>query len=105
MRVSKGTQKKTVPNVVGKKDETAQKELIAAGLVIEEVGYEYDDKVAKGKVVSQSIKAGKKVEAGTSIKIVVSNGKKPEEKVEVRILAERRTSRRRRCLKVMDLSR
>ena len=77
MRVSKGTQKKTVPNVVGKKDETAQKELIAAGLVIEEVGYEYDDKVAKGKVVSQSIKAGKKVEAGTSIKIVVSNGKKP----------------------------
>lgn len=83
MRVSKGTEKKTVPNVVGKKDETAQKELVAAGLVIEEVGYEYNDKVAKGKVVSQSIKGGKKVAAGTSIKIVVSNGKKPEEKVEV----------------------
>ncbi len=83
MRVSKGTEKKTVPDVVGKKDETAQKELVAAGLVIGEVGYEYNDKVAKGKVVSQSIKGGKKVEAGTSIKIVVSNGKKPEEKVEV----------------------
>lgn len=83
MKVSKGSEKKTVPNVVGKKDETAQKELVAAGLAIEEVGYEYDDKVAKGKVVSQSIKAGKKVEAGTGIKIVVSNGKKPEEKVAV----------------------
>ncbi len=83
MTVSKGTEKKTVPNVIGKKDETAQKELISAGLVIGEVGYEYDDKVAKGKVVSQSIAGGKKVEPGTSIKIVVSNGKKPEEKVTV----------------------
>ncbi len=83
MKVSKGSEKKTVPNVVGKKDETAQKELIDAGLVVGEVGYEYDDKVAKGKVVSQSIKAGKKVEPGTSIKIVVSNGKKPDEKVKV----------------------
>ena len=83
MRVSKGSEKKTVPNVVGKKDETAQKELVAAGLTIEEVRYEYDDKVAKGKVVSQSIKGGKKVEPGTGIKIVVSNGKKPEEKVAI----------------------
>lgn len=83
MTVSKGTEKKTVPNVVGKSDETAQKELISVGLTISEVGYEYDDKVAKGKVVSQSIKAGKKVDPGTSIKIVVSNGKKPEEKVAV----------------------
>ena len=83
MRVSKGSEKKTVPNVIGKKDDTAQKELVAAGLSIEEVGYEYDDKVAKGKVVSQSIKGGTKVEPGTGIKIVVSNGKKPEEKVAV----------------------
>ena len=83
MKVSKGSEMKTVPNVVGKKDETAQKELVAAGLVIDSVGYEYDDKVAKGKVVSQSIKAGKKVEPGTGIKIVVSNGKKPDEKVAV----------------------
>lgn len=83
MKVSKGTEKKTVPDVVGKSDSSAQKELQNAGLVIGEVGYEYNDSVAKGKVVSQSIKAGKKVEPGTSIKIVVSNGKKPEEKVKV----------------------
>lgn len=83
MTVSKGSEKKTVPNVVGKSDETAQKELISAGLVIEEVRYEYDDKVAKGKVVSQSIQGGKRVSPGTSIKITVSNGKKPEEKVTV----------------------
>ncbi len=83
MKVSRGSEKKTVPNVVGKADETAQKELVAAGLVIGEVGYEYDDKVAKGKVISQSIQGGKKVEPGTSIRIVVSNGKKPEEKVAV----------------------
>lgn len=83
MKVCKGTEKKTVPNVVGKKDETAQKELINAGLTVGEVGYEYNDKVAKGKVISQSIKAGSKVEPGTSIKIVVSNGKKPDEKVKV----------------------
>lgn len=83
MKVSKGSEKKTVPDVVGKTDATAQKELQDAGLIIGEVGYEYNDSVAKGKVASQSIKGGTKVEPGTSIKIVVSNGKKPEEKVKV----------------------
>lgn len=82
MKVSKGSEKKTVPNVVGKKDADAQKALKNAGLVVTAT-YDYDDKVAKGKVVSQSIEGGKKVSPGTEIEILVSNGKKPEEKVDI----------------------
>lgn len=83
MKVSKGAEKVEVPNVVGQKDAAAQSALINAGLEVGTVTYEYDDKVAKGKVVSQSVKAGKKVEEGTEINLVISNGKKPEDKVTV----------------------
>ncbi|MGN1267239.1 MAG: PASTA domain-containing protein, partial [Dorea sp.] len=83
MQVSKGKEKIEVPNVVGKSDTDAQSILNADGLKVNKVTYDYDDSVAKGKVVSQSINPGKKVETGTKIDIVVSKGPKPEEKVEV----------------------
>lgn len=82
MKVSRGADKKTVPNVVGKKDADAQKAIKNAGLEVTAT-YDYDDDVAKGKVVSQSVKGGTKVSAGTTVNIVVSNGKKPEEKVSI----------------------
>lgn len=82
MKVSKGSEKATVPNVVGKKDADAQSALKAAGLEVKAT-YDYDDTVEKGKVVSQSISSGKKVAEGTEIEILISNGKKPEEKVAV----------------------
>jgi len=39
--------------------------------------------VEEGKVVSQSIDPGKKVEKGTGIELLISRGEKPEEKVNV----------------------
>ena len=43
MQVSKGTEKKTVPNVVGEKDGTAQSAIESAGLKVGKVTYQYDD--------------------------------------------------------------
>ena len=83
MQVSKGSEKISVPNVVGKSDSDAQSMIKSAKLKVGTVTYEYDDSVAEGKVVSQSVAGGKKVSAGTTIDIVVSRGKKPEEKVSV----------------------
>ena len=83
MQVSKGSEKIEVPNVVGKADADAQSAIKSANLKVGTVTYEYDDSMEKGKVVSQSVKAGKEVEAGTEVSIVVSKGQKPEEKVEV----------------------
>lgn len=84
MIVSKGAEKKTVPDVRGKAESEARSQIEGAGLVVDPtVTYEYSDSVAEGKVISQSIAGGKKVEAGTSVKLTVSSGKKPEEKVDV----------------------
>ena len=83
MQVSKGSEKITVPNVVGKSDSDAQSMIKSAKLKVGTVTYEYDDSVAEGKVVSQSVAGGKKVSAGTTVDILVSRGKKPEEKVSI----------------------
>ncbi|MFR9063592.1 MAG: Stk1 family PASTA domain-containing Ser/Thr kinase, partial [[Clostridium] scindens] len=53
MKVSKGSEKKTVPNVVGQQDGDAQNAITAAGLTVGTVTYEYYDDVPKGQVVSQ----------------------------------------------------
>ena len=83
MKVSKGAEKKTVPNVIGKADADAQSAIAAAGLSVGTVSYDYNDNVPEGQVVSQSIDGGKKVAAGTAVGISVSLGPKPAEKVSV----------------------
>lgn len=84
MKVSKGADKKTVPNVVGMTEADARAAIEAAGLKVGgSVTYDYNDSVEKGKVYEQSVAAGKKVSGGTSVSISVSNGKKPEEKVAI----------------------
>ncbi|WP_346662515.1 Stk1 family PASTA domain-containing Ser/Thr kinase [uncultured Merdimonas sp.] len=83
MQVSKGAEKKTVPNVIGKEDAEAQNEIKNAGLDIESVTYEYSSTVEKGLVISQSVDGGKKVNAGTAIALVISNGPEPAAKVSV----------------------
>lgn len=82
MNVSKGTEKVKVPNVVGESESSA-KSILSELQLKSTVTTEYSDSVAKGKVISQSIAKGKKVAPGTNIDLVVSNGKKPEEKVNV----------------------
>lgn len=84
MKVSKGADKKVVPNVVGMTEAQARSAIEKAGLKVgSSVTYDFNDSVEKGKVFDQSLAAGKKVSAGTSVNISVSNGKKPEEKVAI----------------------
>lgn len=83
MKVSKGSEKKTVPNVVGQQDGDAQNAITAAGLTVGTVTYEYYDDIPKGQVVSQTVAGGKKVAPGTSVGLTISSGPKPPEKVSV----------------------
>ena len=77
--VSTGAGKVTVPNLVGKSQEEAESALSEAGLN-GSASEEYSDTEA-GKVISQEIDSGEKVDKGTTVSYVVSKGKKPEEKV------------------------
>ena len=83
MQVSKGAERKTVPNVVGQKDADVQNAIKSAGLSVGTVTYEYSDSVAQGIVISQSVDGGKKVSAGTTVDLVISNGPEPAAKVNV----------------------
>lgn len=83
MKVSKGSEKISVPSLVGKTDSEAQSAIKSAGLKVGTVTYQYSDETEKGYVVSQSPYSGNKVNSGSTVNIVVSKGKKPEDKVSV----------------------
>ena len=83
MLVSQGSNKKTVPDVRAMADATAQSTIKSYGFNVGTVTYDYSDSVEKGMVISQTVEPGTKASAGTSISITVSNGPKPEEKIEV----------------------
>lgn len=72
----------TVPNVVGKTQDQAKKALTDAQL-----GFDFttahSDTVPEGQVISQSIAAGKQVNAGTTVSVVISLGKTPVDNVKV----------------------
>jgi len=71
--VSKGTEKVQVPDVTGETLADATKDLQAAGLKVTS-SEEYSDSVAKGKVISQSPQGDVYVDAGSTVKLVVSKG-------------------------------
>lgn len=73
MIVSKGAQKKTVPNLIGKNVADAQNELAAVGLV-PNIIYEASEKYGVDVVTAQDIAGGKKAAPGTVITITVSTG-------------------------------
>lgn len=81
--VSKGAEKVEVPALEGKTISEAQKALEEKGL--KDGGYteEYSNTVEAGKIIRQSLKSGKKVDAGTSVSYVVSKGKEPAKTVTV----------------------
>lgn len=80
--ISKGAEKKTVPNLKGKTVAEAQTELSSAGLADGGTSKEeYSDTVPQGCIISQSVDAGKKVEKDTAVSYVVSKGKKPADTV------------------------
>lgn len=82
MKVSKGSEKISVPNVVGKSENDAKNEITGAGLQVSSVSTEYSESYASGIVIRQE-PAGGKVDRGTSVSLVVSLGKKPEAKPRV----------------------
>ena len=77
--ISKGEELFAVPQVKGKSESDAKAALKKASLKAS-VSTEYSSSVAKGKVISQSKKAGIKLSKGTTVKLVVSKGKKPAPK-------------------------
>ena len=74
MIVSKGAQKKTVPDVRGMSESEARNAIQSAGLTVGSTSTQHDDSVAKGSVISQSVTPGKKVSSGTAVNLVLSSG-------------------------------
>lgn len=72
----------TVPDVVGMSRDDAKATLDKADLGFDTTTA-YDDKVELDKVISQSVKAGSKVKAGTTVTLCISLGPKPAEQVTV----------------------
>lgn len=64
----------TVPYVIWDKKDDAVAKMHKAGLAKPVIMKKYDENVAPGQVISQSIKAGKKVKKGSSVTLVVSLG-------------------------------
>ena len=81
--VSKGAEKAEVPNLVGMTASQAKEALSAKGLTDGGSTEEYSNTVEEGKIIRQDVKAGKKVDSGTSVSYVVSKGKKPAATVAV----------------------
>ena len=76
--VSQGRETVSVPNVVGISQSAAVTALQNNGLTVGNISQAYNDSVAAGMVISQSV-SGTQVK-GTKVDLVVSLGKKPEEK-------------------------
>lgn len=72
--VSKGKEKVEVPDLVNSSQEDAAAKLASAGLNVGTVTDEYSDKEA-GTVLSQTQKAGSKVDKGSAVDFVISKGK------------------------------
>ena len=74
--VSKGSEVKTgtVPTLANMTQADAQAAISAAGFNVGTVSEGYSDSVMEGRVISQSVNAGTKLEQGKSIDIVISKG-------------------------------
>ncbi len=72
--VSQGTEKISVPDVVGKSKDEATSALTKLGFAIGDVSEQASDSVASGNVISTDPKSGSEVAKGSVIKLVVSKG-------------------------------
>ena len=62
-----------VPDVVGEKEDVAEKTLKEKGFLVTKE-YAYNDEVEKGKVISQTPEEGERKKKGTRVTIVISEG-------------------------------
>jgi len=73
--VSKGSKMRVVPNIIGMTVPEASKALEKAGLSLGDQAEEYSDDVESGKIIRlNGIDPGKKIQAGSMINVVVSQG-------------------------------
>ena len=72
--ISSGKEMTTVPYVVNLEDSQATTMIQESNLSVTH-GYAYDDNVEKDHVISSDPQAGTEVEEGSTVKIIVSNGK------------------------------
>jgi eukaryotic-like serine/threonine-protein kinase len=72
--VSKGVEKVTVPELTGMNQSDASAALSSAGLKLGEVSQDYNTKVEKGLVISQSPSSGEEVAKNSEVAITVSRG-------------------------------
>ena len=75
--VSTGSEKKAVPNLLGKTVDDAKVALIEAGLTVGTVENAYSDTIAAGMVCSQSTAAEAMLDVGAVVNIYVSMGPNP----------------------------
>ena len=100
--ISEGKEDVEVPDVRGYSDDQATTLLTEAGFVVTH-GYEYDDTVEKNKVISQSPEGKTMQKSGSTVKIIISNGKEVEE-VEVPNLVGKSESKAAELLEKAGLS-
>ncbi|OUQ58859.1 hypothetical protein B5E58_06675 [Tyzzerella sp. An114] len=79
--ISKGEEfkKVAVPNLVGQTEDGARKMLESKGLILGNVTKTESEKVAEGKVITQTISAGEEVAKNSVVDIVISTGAPKEE--------------------------
>lgn len=77
LTISKGEEPKmvVVPNVQGKTEAEAKKEIEALGLVVGAITNAESDTVEKGIVITQTVKAGEEVSKNSIVALVISKGK------------------------------
>lgn len=80
--VSKGTDKVTVPRLIGRTVEDASALLAGMQLTGSAYGEAYSDEYEEGQIIEQNPPDGTKVAKGTTVAFVVSKGKEPEEEPE-----------------------
>ena len=77
LKVSKGDAASgdvVVPNVVNETESSARASLEAVGLVVGNVSHAASDRVAEGRVMTQTLSADSEVPAGSVVNLVVSTG-------------------------------
>ena len=75
--LGKDTQPVDMPGLLGKTEDMARKMLDSVGLSVGGVQHEYSDDYPKGQVCFQSVNEGTKVEPGTAINLIISDGPDP----------------------------
>ena len=78
-----GGEQKSVPNLLGMKQEAAVASIKSSGFETGNVNQSYNDQYPEGQVCEQTPDGGKTAAAGSKIDIVISKGPKPIDQVQV----------------------